>query len=113
VRLAYESSNSGIRHSNMLRFGHTRIMAGINLMTMVQGRMIGYITLQGGYNSVRGKMISTGPNASYELRTGSPGFDYRAGFGLQYYLGPYIAAVAEGGYGGGAYCRTGICYWIR
>lgn len=111
--LTYQRSinnNSTIYH-NELQFIDHRLMASANLMLLVRRKMIGYSTLQCG--ALFSNRSNTGNDPDFAFKSkNSPAFEYRAGFGLQYYLNGKFALVAEGGYGGGAYARAGFCYWL-
>jgi hypothetical protein len=88
-----------------------RIMMSANLMTLVKRRLIGYGTLQGGLlhqrNSESSEILSN------ELGSGfKASFAYRAGYGIQYYPSKYFGINLEAGYGGGAYVRAGLIFWV-
>lgn len=87
-----------------------RIMADIRLMTFVSKRWIGYATIKGGLlqqssdtNSISMDPIPTTNKVSM--------FDYRIGYGLQFYPDIPVGITLEGGFGGGAYARAGIVFW--
>ena len=96
-----------------VHYVNNRIMTSVNLILLVQGYFIGYTTMQGGYNFTSSRYKTNDPSFLLKYSHHDPRFDYRVGYGLEYYFGPYFGAVAEGGYNGGAYARTGLCYWFR
>lgn len=108
ARLSYNNTN----YSNDLTFNNHRVMLSANLMTFARGDLISYFTLQGGCNFMNRKKNSSDPGFVFKESQRSPNFEYRIGQGFQYYLGNVYALVVEGGYGGGAYIRTGFCFWF-
>lgn len=91
---------------------HHRAMLSLNHMTWVRSKMIGYLTLQGGIGLVQRNFSSDDPLLQNSKATESPTFAYRVGYGFQFYMpGPWGIAL-EGGYGGGAYGRVGLFWWI-
>jgi len=112
--LSYQRSvnNTTTTYRNELRFTDHRIMASANLILLAKRKMTGYSTLQCG--ALFSNRNNTGNDPDFAFKTQKPlALEYRAGFGLQYYLNGKFALVAEGGYGGGAYARAGFCYWLE
>lgn len=111
--LEFKSVVSGSDYNNRLSFINNRCLFSMNLMTMVKGNWIGYTTLQGGLLFTR--PISTGndPYFAFNKSKSSSTFNYRIGYGFQRYLNNRFALTLEGGYGGGAYFKTGFCYWFK
>ena len=113
LKLNYTERWNYFNCENEINSVHSRMMGSINVMTLVQDRCIGYVSLQGGYNFVNNSYHSS--IAAYPFRDiYRPGrFEYRIAYGLQFYSSSLLGLNVECGYGGGAYIRTGICYWIK
>lgn len=108
--LDYTLKNSA--NPNELDFIHRRLMLSLNHMVLVQGRFIGYITLQGGANFTSRSAVTDQPGFQFNNVYQPVNLAYRAGYGLQFYpFGPYGITV-EGGFDGGAYVRAGFFCWI-
>lgn len=88
-------------------------MISANHMTLVRGRVIGYLSLQGGVRQFVNKH-SNELQLIEQTKTKDPmEFAYRVGYGFQYYpKGPWGISV-EGGYGDAAYVRAGLFWWFH
>ncbi len=110
IDMTYAGMINQQSYDNHIKIHTDRIMGSMNLMTMVTGKCVGYITLQGGLRSQKYKDEKGG--AEYLGPENIRSFDYRLGYGLQRYFNSKLGVVVEGGYGGGAYARVGLCYWF-
>lgn len=87
-------------------------MISANHMTLVQGRFVGYLTLQGGIRQFVRKYSSELPAIEQQKIKTPVEFAYRLGYGFQYYpKGPWGVSL-EGGYGDAAYIRAGLFWWF-
>lgn len=89
-----------------------RLLFSMNFITLVRYYSIGYFTLQGGKSwnnsSIKKDFMNT---IGYEKEKTSK-FDYRIGYGMQFFIRPTVALNLEVGYGGGAFFRGGISWWV-
>jgi len=99
--------------NNKLNITHNRLLLSANLMTFVSRRCVGYTTAQGGFDFT-GTKKSRNDSAfpSSELYN-SNAFEYRLGYGFQYYFYKLFAFTGEIGYGGGAYFRSGVSWLLQ
>lgn len=109
----YLDTVNGIRNFNELIFRNNRAMLSLNMMTLVKGRFIGYATIQGGLGFVSDKTEPEKSGSKSIKNLKSPVFSSRIGYGIQYYSKRLFGLTFEVGYGGGAYARAGVCYWIH
>jgi hypothetical protein len=98
---------------NKLIFNSNRIALSANLYTLVtRFGLLGYTTAQIG--TVKHTKIYSGQNLDFHftdpLTTGV--FDYRLGYGFQYFPKSDLGFSIEGGYGRGAYVRAGVILWF-
>ena len=90
-----------------------RTMLSLNHMTWVRGRIVGYLTLQGGISQIIKKYSIEDPIIE-SLKSSEPvEFAYRVGYGFQYYPAGLWGFSIEGGYGDGTYIRAGMFWWIH
>lgn len=95
---------SGTASSNVLDVNllSHHVLGNVNVITFIRNRMIGYVTIQGGVISQKNSLVSQQQSLI---------FDYRLGYGIQYYLKNNFGFTLEGGYKGGAFVKTGIVFW--
>ncbi len=98
---------------NSYRVQQHTAMISINHMTWVQGRTIGYLSLQGGIR----QYVSNHSNQTQfieQTKIKDPmAFAYRVGYGFQYYPKGLWGVSVEGGYGDAAYVRAGLFWWFH
>jgi hypothetical protein len=99
----YEKKNS---------VSQNRLLLSLNFITLVRYYSIGYFTLQGGKVWDNSSIEKDFMNAiGYEKEKTSK-VDYRIGYGMQFLIRPTVALNLEIGYGGGAFFRGGISWWV-
>lgn len=98
---------------NNLNFDANRILLSANLYTLVtRYRLLGYISLQGGLTQISKRYLGNAVSFKFSDPLENKSFDYRIGYGFQYFLNSNLGLDIEGGYGGGAYLRTGVTIWF-
>lgn len=107
-QLSYSTPTSTGKHFVQ----NNQVMLSMNHMTLVTGRFIGYLTLQGGINQISDKHHIISPIDSYQTTKYPFDFAYRVGYGFQYYPMGLWGIAVEGGYGDGAYVRAGLFWWF-
>lgn len=111
-RFSVRSILTGNAPDSLDRYARNRLMLSVNHMTWVRPKMIGYLIAQGGVQQtfLRSEILSSGGGVT---KSKLPlAFDYRFGYGFQFFLnGPWGINV-EGGYGGGAYGKAGLFLWF-
>ena len=103
-----ELTNSGMFTDYSRTLSSNRILGSINLMTLVQSRWIGYATVQFGVD-LQKSFYSKYDYASIQKKKL---FDYRLGYGVQFYPNLPIGISLEAGYGGGGYIKAGLTFWL-
>lgn len=110
INIQYTDLNA--TYTNQYDLINHRTLLSINYMTLVNRNTIGYLTFQGGISQIKRKFSSDNTNLPNSKVLEPAKFDYRIGYGFQYYpVGPWGIAI-EGGYGGGAYVKVGLFFWV-
>ncbi len=86
-----------------------RVNLSFNFVTFIRERAMAYIVMQPGCEFSK-QSILTQNHLSTKYNTTT--FNWRLGYGFQYYFRPLIAINLEAGYGAGAYIRAGISCWV-
>lgn len=103
--------NDSYQHAFALR--SNRIVFSANLYTLItRFGLYGYTTMQGGVNLIDKTYTGNAPSFQFTDRFQASNFEYRLGYGFQYFFAYPVGISLEGGYGGGAYIRTGISVWL-
>lgn len=103
--------NKNYQHTFDLR--SNRIVFSANLYTLItRFGLYGYTTMQCGVNLVDKTYSGDAYSFQFKDRFQSSNFEYRVGYGFQYFFAYPVGISFEGGYGGGAYVRTGISLWL-
>lgn len=89
-----------------------RLSLNLNLVTWLKTRMMGYISFQKGREWTKREIQSEFSQYNFEDKKSIRTKNWRIGYGFQFYFRPGLAFNLEFGYGGGAFVKTGICWWI-
>jgi hypothetical protein len=111
--ITFNSTTDSSSFDNKLSFGSNRIALSGNLFTLItRGRLLGYVSAQIGTLNYSKSYQGSNPNFEFTdpLKTGS--FDYRLGYGFQFFPSSSLGVSFEGGYGRGAYLRAGLVLWF-
>ncbi|MBL1281556.1 MAG: hypothetical protein COA33_014870 [Fluviicola sp.] len=113
IDYSYSKSSISYNYTDVYELRSTerrshRILGSINVMTLVKKQWIGYITSQIGVNLQRTDQIAFDYFATEKNKL----VDYRFGYGLQFYPKIPVGISIEAGYGGGAYLKAGLTFWL-
>jgi hypothetical protein len=89
-----------------------RLNFSINFVTWIRPRMMGYITAQPGCEWTKKKIESEFTQFNFTDKAWIGKFNYRVGYGFQFYIRPLLEFNLELGYGGGAFVKGGIGLWV-
>lgn len=103
---------SHTNESYMLKFNQHRLLGSLNIFTLIQKNTIGYLTFQAGNSFQKRSDLILTPSVQFIDPPKRNNFEYRIGYGFQFYLRSPLAITIEGGYQGGSYIKTGLSYWI-
>lgn len=110
---SYSQTIGSDNFENAFDINSNRLVLSANLYTLItRYGLYGYTTMQGGFNFVEKQYSGNNPNFHFTDRYRSMNFEYRLGYGFQYFFAYPVGISLEGGYGGGAYIRIGISVWI-
>lgn len=111
-----DASYKGYQNQILLDQEHqqkqNRLLAGVNFITLLRPRTVGYLTLDGGTEWTNISIIGKNTTNTFEYNQDKQQFDFRIGYGLQYYFTPLTALSLNLGYGSGAYAKAGFVFWI-
>jgi hypothetical protein len=107
-QLSWDQSYLGTATSTHLKFKSHRLLVNTSLYTfLTQYGLAGYLHLQGGVHFMN-KSNSENSAFVFEDTFRSSNFDYRVGYGFQYFLSNDFSFFIEGGYGTGVYGKAGV-----
>lgn len=89
-----------------------RLSLNLNLVTWLTNNMMGYICFQKGGEWTKREIQSEFTQYNYQDKKSIKNKNWRIGYGFQFYFRPGLAFNLEIGYGGGAFIKTGICWWV-
>ena len=89
-----------------------RLLFSLSMLTLVKPKTIGYFTLQPGWQWNKYEVKSSIDQFVHIEKFQKDKFNFRIGYGFQFYLNGPFAFTIEAGYGGGTFFRGGICWWV-
>jgi hypothetical protein len=89
-----------------------RLNLSLNYVTWIRPKMMGYISMQPGFQYERNVLHTQYGSNDFTGITNHTRFNFRLGYGLQLYFLHLVAFNVEAGYGAGAYFRAGISCWL-
>ncbi|HYG52457.1 MAG TPA: hypothetical protein VD905_16210 [Flavobacteriales bacterium] len=117
----YSYNQFDVTYKNMLSSGagqytqtvwQHRAAVSWNILTFIEGRTVGYLALRTGTEWSKNKWETQYTQFNRQDKSWNMQFDWRVGYGLQYYLRPLIHLNLELGYGGGAFVKGGVGIWV-